>query len=182
MTVAFINTTLDNTTPDVDRTEFREAMRQLASGVSIIAAGKDNEWTGITATSVSSLSVDPPRILACVNRASSLAPFLHRYWHFTVNFLSSAQHNIAGRFAGRDGIKGRDRFEGANWRIAASGTPILSDALASIDCKLEEVIERHSHLIVIGRPISTQTAGGSDALLYWRSDFARLSSSSPGES
>jgi flavin reductase (DIM6/NTAB) family NADH-FMN oxidoreductase RutF len=159
---------------DADADAFRTAMRQLASGVSIIAAGRDHEWTGITATSVSSLSLEPPTILACVNRSSSLAPFLQRYWHFSINILSSSQREIANRFAGRGGIQGRDRFRSGNWQTSTTGAPILADALASIDCKLEEIIERHSHLIVLGHPLAIRTSSTSDALLHWRGEFAQF--------
>jgi flavin reductase (DIM6/NTAB) family NADH-FMN oxidoreductase RutF len=159
---------------DTDAAAFRHAMRELASGVSVIAAGRDDEWTGITATSVSSLSLEPPTILVCVNRSSSLAPFLQRYWHFSVNVLSSSQREIANRFAGRGGIQGRDRFLSGRWQTLVTGAPVLVDALTSIDCKLEEIIERHSHLIVLGHPLAIRTAGASDALLHWRGEFARF--------
>ncbi len=163
---------------DADADAFRSAMRQLASGISIVTAGKDNEWSGITATSVGSLSLDPPTLLVCINRSSSLAPFLQRYWHFSVNFLSADQHEIADRFAGRGGIQGQDRFREGHWGKIVSGSPVLLDALVSIDCKLEEIIERHSHLIVLGRPLAIHINNGPDALLYWRGDFARLTTSS----
>ena len=59
-----------------DPNAFRDAMRQLAAGVGIVTAGKDNEWAGMTATSVTSLSLDPPTILACINREASILPFV----------------------------------------------------------------------------------------------------------
>lgn len=159
---------------------FRESMRQLAGGVSIVAAGTDGEFAGITATSVTSLSMEPPTILVCVNRASSLVPFLQRYWHFSVNVLSADQHEIANRFTGRTGFQGADRFGAGEWGTLATGAPVLTDALAKIDCKLEEVIDRHSHLIVLGRVVAAQARGAADPLLYWRGDFVRLPASSSG--
>lgn len=158
---------------------FREAMRQLASGVSIVTAGRGNEWAGITATSVTSLSLTPPTLLVCVNRASSLVPFLQRYWHFSVSLLSADQQGIADRFAGRGGIDGIDRFKRGRWHTLATGAPVLADALAVVDCKLEEIILRHSHLIAIGRVVGAEIYGTTDSLLYWRGGFARLAASSP---
>ncbi len=162
-----------------DPNAFRDAMRQLAAGVGIVTAGKDNEWAGMTATSVTSLSLDPPTILACVNREASILPFLQRYWHFAVNFLSAEQHELADRFAGRDNFQGLDRFRSGNWSTLVSGAPVLTSALASLDCRLEEMIQRHSHVIVIGHVLYGDVRGGSDSLLHWRGDYARLQASSP---
>lgn len=149
-------------------------MRELACGVSIVTAGRDNEWAGMTATSVSSLSLEPPTILVCINRSASIVPFLERYWHFAVSFLTAGQQGLAQRFAGGDGFQGLDRFRAGNWSTLDSGAPVLDDALAVLDCKLEELIPRHSHLIVIGRVVATDVKGRTDALLHWRSDYSRL--------
>jgi flavin reductase (DIM6/NTAB) family NADH-FMN oxidoreductase RutF len=157
---------------------FREAMRQLASGVSIVTAGRDNEWTGMTATSVSSLSLEPPTVLACVSRESSIVPFLERYWHFAISFLSANQHELADRFAGRSGFEGLERFRSGNWSTLVSGAPVLGNALASLDCKLEDMIQRHSHVIIVGRVLCADVRGRADALLHWRGDYARLAASS----
>src|SRR5690349_9376595 len=108
---------------------FRAAMRQLAAGVSIVAAGTRDESAGITATSVTPLSMEPPTLLVCINRTSSLVPFLHRYWRFSVNILSADQEAIAERFTGRNGYQGFARFQDAHWDALPSGTPALRDAL-----------------------------------------------------
>jgi flavin reductase (DIM6/NTAB) family NADH-FMN oxidoreductase RutF len=153
---------------------FRDAMRQLASGVSIVTSGNDGEWAGITATSVTSLSLEPPTLLVCVNRTSSLVPVLQRHRQFGVSFLSANQQAIADRFAGRGGFTGMERFAVGRWSTRITGAPVLDDALATIDCELEEIMERHSHLIVIGRVLATGTSDLSDPLLHWRSDFTRV--------
>lgn len=153
---------------------FREAMRELASGVGIVTAGRDSEWAGMTVTSVTSLSLDPPTILVCINRSSSIVPFLERYWHFAVSFLSADQHTLAERFAGRGGFQGLERFQAGNWTTHVSGSPVLASAPATIDCKLEEMIPRHSHLIVVGRVLAVKVEAKSEPILYWRGDFARL--------
>lgn len=158
---------------------FRDAMRQLASGVSIVTSGKDRDLTGITATSVTSLSLEPPTLLVCVNRTSSLVPVLQRHRQFAVSFLKAEQQEIAERFAGRGGAQGIDRFAVGNWGIRVTGTPVLNDALASMDCELEEIIERHSHLIVIGRVLATQVNGRASALLHWQSSFHNATSEVP---
>ncbi len=105
----------------------------------------------MTVTSVSSLSVDPPALIVSINRDASSWPLVKRYGFFGVNILTSDQLDIAERFTGKGGLKGADRFAGADWTTRASGVPLLVGALAAIDCEVEEVVERHSHAIVIGR-------------------------------
>jgi flavin reductase (DIM6/NTAB) family NADH-FMN oxidoreductase RutF len=149
----------------------RKAMRQLASGVSVITTGLAPKRTGFTATSVVSLSVDPARIIVSVNRASSSYSALRDSGVFAVNFLHPHQVEIANRFAGRGGIKGEARFSDAEWETQQSGASILVGALASIDCEVEELVERHSHAIVIGRVLATRHAEEGSALLYWRGKY-----------
>lgn len=149
----------------------RKAMRQLASGVSVITTGFAPNRTGFIATSVSSLSVDPARIIVSVNRASSSYYAIRDSGVFAVNFLRPGQVEIASHFAGRGGIKGEARFSGAEWDVLESGASVLVGALASIDCDVEELVERHSHAIVIGRVLATRHAEGGNALLYWRGKY-----------
>src|SRR5882724_1353250 len=112
--------------------DFRNAMRQLTSGVSVITAGRGRDVSGMTVTSVSSLSVDPPTLIVSINRESSSWPLVKRYGFFGVNILTSDQIHIAERFTGKGGLKGVDRFAGARWMTRASGVPLLVDALAAV--------------------------------------------------
>ncbi len=135
----------------VTAADFRGAMRHLTGGVSIITAGQGKDISGMTVTSVSSLSVEPPSLIVSINRAASSWPLIARHGAFGVNILTADQLDIAERFTGKGGLKGADRFTGAEWTTRASGAPLLVGALAAVDCEVEEVIERHSHAIVIGR-------------------------------
>ena len=156
------------------RDEFRVAMRELAGAVSIISAGEGERRAGFDATSVSSLSLDPPTLVDCVNRASSSWPVLREASSFGVNVLSASHREIAHRFAGRTGAEGAQRYEGGHWITLATGAPLLSDALAAFDCSVDEIIERHSHAIVIGRIDAVRRRGGGGALVYWRGDYDQL--------
>jgi flavin reductase (DIM6/NTAB) family NADH-FMN oxidoreductase RutF len=164
--------------PDLDRqtasADFRVAMRQLAGGVSVITAGRGDEITGMTVTSVSSLSVDPPSLIVSVNRASSSWPLLQRHPFFGVNILNANQIDVAERFTGKDGLKGAGRFGGAQWTVRDSGVWLLAGALAAIECEAEEIIERHSHAIVIGRVLHMQLSPGHGALAYWQGDYVAI--------
>lgn len=166
---------------DVSSDDFRTAMRHLAGGVSIITAGRGEEITGMTVTSVSSLSVDPPTLIVSVNREASSWPVLKRHGFFGINILAADQLEIAERFSGKGGLKGAERFAGAQWTIRRSGAPLLVGALAAIDCAVEETIERHSHAIVIGRVLDIPDAqlrigasGHTAALAYWQGRYVAV--------
>ena len=154
--------------------DFRGAMRHLTGGVSVITAGRGGDISGMTVTSVSSLSVDPPALIVSVNRSASSWPLLKRYGFFGVNILASDQIDIAERFAGKGGLKGATRFAGAEWTTRASGVPLLVGALAAIDCEIEEIIERHSHAILIGRVRDLQVSSRTAALAYWQGQYLAI--------
>lgn len=159
---------------DVSGDDFRGAMRHLVGGVSVITAGRGEDITGMTVTSVSSLSVEPPTLVVSVNLASSTFPVLRRYGVFGINILTSDQLDIAERFSGKGGLKGRERFAGGEWITRASSAPLLVGALAAIDCEVEEVIERHSHAIVIGRVRDLMLSNRESALAYWHGRYVAI--------
>jgi flavin reductase (DIM6/NTAB) family NADH-FMN oxidoreductase RutF len=159
---------------EIPQSDFRGAMRHLTGGVSVITAGRGSDISGMTVTSVSSLSVDPPTLIVSVNRSASSWPLLQRYGFFGVNILASDQIGIAERFTGKDGLKGAERFAGAEWTARASGVPLLVGALAAIDCEVEEIVERHSHAIIIGRVLDVVVSARSAALAYWHGQYVAI--------
>ena len=159
---------------DVSPDDFRGAMRHLAGGVSVITAGRGKEITGMTVSSVSSLSVDPPTLIVSVNRESSSWPMLKRYGVFGVNILTADQIDIAERFTSKSGLHGADRFAGAEWITLMSGVPLLVGALAAVDCEVEDIVERHSHAIVIGRVLDLKLSPRTAALAYWQGQYVAI--------
>lgn len=152
---------------------FKAAMRELAGGVAVITAGEGDERTGMTATSVTSLSVAPPTLLVCINQNASTWPAIRRWGSFGVNLIGADQAEVADRFTGRGGLKGAERYAGADWTRLVTGAPILSGALAALDCEVEETLDRHSHVIVIGRVRAVHVGGGEAASVYWRGRYLR---------
>jgi len=153
------------------RVRLVDAMRQLPGGVSVITTGRAPNRTGYTGTAVFSLSVDPERVVISVGKASSSYAAVRESRIFGLNVLRSDQQAIADRFAGRGGVKGEERYDGAEWTVAPSGVSLLKSALASVECAVEEIVERHSHAIVIGEVISVSADSSSDALFFWRSRY-----------
>jgi flavin reductase (DIM6/NTAB) family NADH-FMN oxidoreductase RutF len=160
--------------PESDGAAFRLAMREFANGVALVATGHGDQRTGCTATSLCSLSLDPPSLLVCLTRASATLDSLRANKTFGISILSGAHKRLADRFAGRTGVRGAARFAGTEWLTLVTGAPLLGDALASIDCTVEEVIERHTHAIVIGRVAAVRCAAGAPALVHWRSQFQQF--------
>lgn len=145
---------------------FREGMSRVASAVHIIttdgAAGK----AGLTATAVSSLSADPPMLLACVKRSASSAPILKQNGVFVVNTLAASHRELADLFAGRTGVRGAERFDGHEWIKGETGSPILPDALASFECRVSQILDVATHEILIGHVVAVRLGAKAAHLVY----------------
>ena len=153
--------------------QFRAVMRRLAGGVSIITAGRDGDITGMTVTSLTSLSASPPRVLVSVNRLASSFALIERFGTFGVSILGSDQHELADRFS--DGrLKGPQRFEGVPWSAGTSGVPLLGNSLATVECQVEEIIERYSHGIIVGSLVSFDLSRELSGLVYWNGQYIEI--------
>jgi flavin reductase (DIM6/NTAB) family NADH-FMN oxidoreductase RutF len=107
-------------------------------------------------------------------RSSSTLAGLTQAGAFAVNILAAQHGPLASRFAGRDGVEGDVRFEEGDWFPLVTGAPVLVDALAWFDCGVEEILERHTHAIVIGTVQAVCVGGKKSGLLHWRSRFETL--------
>ena len=145
--------------------DFRDAMRAFVGNCSVLTVGDGDDASGLVVTSAISLSADPPLLLACVNRTASAHPLLVKYGRFGWSSLGAAHQAVAERFSGFGGIKGPARYEGADWVTAETGALLLADAPAAFDCTLDEVIDRASHSILIGRVRAIRTTPGAGALI-----------------
>lgn len=150
---------------------FRAALRQLPGGVSVITAGIGEDRTGLTVTSFSSLSADPPTVVVSVNQGASALPVIGAYRHFGVNVLGSGHRRVAENFTGKGGLRGPHRYAGAEWFSLSTGASLLEGAAANLDCEVEDLIERHSHVLIIGRVVGAQVAADAGALVYWQGEY-----------
>lgn len=153
---------------------FKETLQMLAGAVSVITVGEGEERTGLTATSVSAFSAEPPTVAFGLNAGSSSWRALQKYARFCVNILAAGQSHIAEDFSGRGGLSGPDRYGRAAWTRLMSGAPVLEGAIANIDCELDEAIARHSHVFVIGRVVALRSNDRHVPLVYWRRNFVAL--------
>jgi flavin reductase (DIM6/NTAB) family NADH-FMN oxidoreductase RutF len=153
--------------------QFRSVMRRLPGGVSIITAGTGDEISGMTVTSLTSLSANPPRLMVSINRQASSYALIARHRVFGVNILGSDQLATADRFCDIS-LKGKQRFEGAEWSTGLSGVPLLGQSLATVECQVEEIIERHSHGIIVGRLLSFDLSRRVSGLVYWNGHYVEI--------
>jgi flavin reductase (DIM6/NTAB) family NADH-FMN oxidoreductase RutF len=151
---------------------FKQAMRRLAAGVTIVTTKHDDVRGGLTATAVCSLSIDPPQLLVCVNRSAAAHELIAEGENLCVNLLAHKHHGLAARFAGQTGVLGTDRFRAGRWKTLKTGAPVLEDALASFDCIVTEKVAASSHTIFIGRVVAVHLRENGKPLLYAQGTFA----------
>jgi flavin reductase len=149
---------------------FREAMRSFASTVSIISCASDGHRYGMSATAVTSLSIDPPSLLICINKATATHRVLSRGGQFCVNVLRSSHSKLSQAFSGQQ--KGQDRFRLGNWQETDDGLPYLVDAQANLFCEIVRVMDYTTHTIFIAHVYFATAQGDVDPLLYQDGKYA----------
>jgi flavin-dependent trigonelline monooxygenase, reductase component len=151
--------------------DFRKVLGHFAAGVTVITtADAEGRPTGLTATAFTSVSLDPPLILVCVSHKSQSYPALLERRQFAVNFLRREQQDISRRFA----TTRLDKFDGVPYRMSALNLPILTEALAHVECATVNQHVEGDHTILIGRVEAFDTASG-EPLLYFRGQYGCIS-------
>jgi flavin reductase (DIM6/NTAB) family NADH-FMN oxidoreductase RutF len=155
--------------PSVDGAAFRQALGQLAAGVSIITTrDREGQLLGMTATAVTSVSLEPPLVLVCAdNRTRTAAALLDRA-PFVIQFLAENQEALAWQFASSTA----DKFAGLDYRLTESGCPALAGVLAHLECAPYAIYPGGDHTIVVGRVVSAEVFDNFlSPLIYVRSHF-----------
>jgi flavin reductase (DIM6/NTAB) family NADH-FMN oxidoreductase RutF len=156
--------------PTCDQTVFREVVGHFATGVAVITTRREGIDFGLTASAVASLSLEPPMLLVCLNRASVTHGALAAAGAFGVNVLTDAQADIARRFAGTERTT---KFAGLRLHSGPLGQPLLSDALARLECRVTETVSGGTHTVFLGTVAHAEAAAGSP-LTYFRGRFGRF--------
>jgi flavin reductase (DIM6/NTAB) family NADH-FMN oxidoreductase RutF len=153
----------------VDTGLFRHVVGHLASGVTIVTTRLDGRDYGMTASSVTSLSMDPPMMLACVNNAVPTAAAIESSGRYTVNVLGQGHGDLAYQFA----TPGPDKFAGVAIHRGACGVPVLAEAIASLECEVTEQVVGGTHSVFFGHVTSASAREGAP-LTYFRGSFGRF--------
>lgn len=155
----------------VETVAFKRGMRKLASSVTILTTDRNGQKGGLTATAVTSLSLDPPSLLACVNRDSLAHSLLVEGGNLCVNILATDQVKEAEIFSTPD--LATKRFELVNWTAGTNGAPVLSNAAVSFLCEIHRIEEAFTHSIVIARVVETIVNDKED-LIYEDASYGRF--------
>jgi flavin reductase (DIM6/NTAB) family NADH-FMN oxidoreductase RutF len=161
----------DQTAPHVHPEHFRAVLGHFCSGVTIVTAAGADGPAGFTAQSFASLSLDPPLVLVCPGKNSTSWPRIEATRNFCVNVLAEDQEELCRAFA----MRGGDKFAGIGYEPAPhTGAPLLTGALAWIDCHLEAIHDGGDHVIVVGRALDLGVHPGRRPLLFYRGGFGRF--------
>jgi flavin reductase (DIM6/NTAB) family NADH-FMN oxidoreductase RutF len=157
-------------------TSFKQGMRLLAAGVAVIASQDEmGVYLGLTATSVTSLSADPPSLLVCLNRSSTLIQALRKSILFSANVLSEGQVDIAQAFGGQRPVRGMGRFAYGSWFRSDHDVPILGGSRVSFECSVEETVDWATHRIIVGRVCDVHfNAAAASPLIYHNGHYLAL--------
>jgi flavin reductase (DIM6/NTAB) family NADH-FMN oxidoreductase RutF len=155
----------------LDPDSFRSVLGRFASGVTVVtvrdAEGRDH---GMTVSAFTSLSLTPPLVLICVDRAASMHDVIADASHFAVNILSANQEAVSRRFSG---IEEHLRFDGIGYTRGQTGAPLLDDVLAHVECRRVDQHPAGDHTIFIGE-VEAAMAHPERPLLYYRGGYAQL--------
>ena len=152
----------------IDNDSFKKALSSWASGVTVVTTKTPEGYAGLTASAFSSVSMEPPIILVCVNQSSESCAAIEAAGCFAVNILQTEQVETSNRFAFKD-----KRFENTAHTPAPSGAPYLDEAMTSLDCKLVNTTLMGSHKVFFGEVQHAQIKEG-DPLLYYKGGYRKL--------
>jgi flavin reductase (DIM6/NTAB) family NADH-FMN oxidoreductase RutF len=159
-----------NAAAGVTSDAFRQVCSSYATGITVVTLRTpEGAPQGMTVNSFTSVSLDPPLILVCIDRRATLLPWLVSVPYFAVNILSESQREISTRFA----QSRADRFDGVEWRAGEQGSPVIEGTLGCIECRVAQKSEAGDHIIFVGEVLRAQCREGRP-LLYFRSRYRGL--------
>ena len=144
--------------------EMLQSMRRLASSVTVISSANGEQRHAMAATAVTSLSVEPPSLLVCVNQSTAMHALLEEDVDFCVNILSRDQEEVSAMCGGK--AHGEERFLTGNWKSSEEGLPYLSDAQSVLICEQDGKYSYGTHTIYIGRIKQIQNSEEISPLIY----------------
>jgi flavin reductase (DIM6/NTAB) family NADH-FMN oxidoreductase RutF len=153
--------------------DFKRALSQRASGVAVVTARSGDRIHGMTVSAFTEVSLDPPLVLVCADKASNTLPVIRAGGVFAINVLARDQQELSHRFAlKRDEDK---RFDGLETDVGRTGAPLLRGVAVNIDCRVVAEHEHGDHVVYIGR-VEEVRSFEREPLLYFRGAYGRFES------
>ncbi|RJS61835.1 flavin reductase family protein [Bacillus sp. PK3_68] len=153
----------------VSSEEFRNVIGHFTSGVSIITVRDEEVDYGITASAVSSVSLDPPMLLICANRSTGTCHAISKKGSFTVNILAEQQSELAMQFARAN----TEKFKGVEMSYGELGNPVLNGTLAQVECRVVEEVAGGTHSVFLAE-VQKANAEDGNPLAYFRGKFGKF--------
>ena len=152
--------------------DFKKALQLWASGVTVVTTNSEKFGVqGMTVTAFTSVSVNPPQVLVCINDSADTGAGIDESQTFAVNILNADQQDLSSQFAG--GTSQQQRFENTDWKAGITGAPILNNTLMSLDCKVVEKVLAGTHWIIIGE-VQDCVCRSGEPLLYYLGAYRQL--------
>jgi flavin reductase (DIM6/NTAB) family NADH-FMN oxidoreductase RutF len=151
------------------QTGLKQAMRAYPQGVTVATTDGPSGATGMTVSSFTSVSLEPPLVLISIAKGSAMHDLFREAKAYAINFLADDQKSVSDRFAGR--TSARDRFEGLRFTKGVTGSPIIEGARVAIECKAWKVYEGGDHSILVGEVVSAKTLNSKRPLVYYSQQY-----------
>lgn len=152
----------------VEAATFRQVLSYYPTGVCVITAlAPDGKPCGLVVGSFTSVSLDPPLVGFFPDKRSSSWPLVEQAGHFCVNVLASDQTALCKQIA----MPGPDKFAGVEYTVSAHNLPVLTDAMVSIECRIESIGEAGDHWFVLGRVLGLEARRDADPMLFFRGRY-----------
>jgi len=157
--------------------QFKKAMQYWASGVAVVTTQSQTSGVqGMTVTAFSSVSAEPPQVLVCINDAAETGSGIQESQSFAVNVLNADQQAISNQFAG--GASMQERFANNPWTPGVTGSPLLTETLMSLDCKVVNKLKAGTHWVIIGE-VQDVVCRAGEPVLYYSGGYRALLPSTP---
>ncbi len=153
--------------------DLRRAMRKWATGVTVVAAAVDGQRHGMTVSSFTSVSLEPPLVLVALRQESRTHALVERAGYFGVSVLARGQEEISNRFAGRE-AEDADRFAGLSAATLVTGAPLLEGSLAWFDCRVVRAVPAGTHTIFLAEVVAARAFDRGAPLLYFDRQYRSL--------
>ncbi|HVS03386.1 MAG TPA: flavin reductase family protein [Thermoanaerobaculia bacterium] len=152
---------------------FRDALRHFPAGVTVLTVRQGERMHGLTVSAFCSVSPDPPLVAVVIDQRHTAWELLEEDGAvFAVNVLGEDQVELSNRFAW---VKDEDRFRAGDWQLAATGAPVLRDALAWVDCTVQSRYPAGTHTIYVGEVQASAVVRPDAApLVYWNRGYRKL--------
>ncbi|MBI3978051.1 MAG: flavin reductase [Chloroflexi bacterium] len=158
----------------VTRAEFRQWLSQFATGITIVTSRSGETVRGMTVNAFCSVSLEPPLVLVCINHQAPTHDLIRQSRAFAVNVLTALQRDLSERFGGK--MPDEERFVGLDHAPGPTGSPLIADCLAHLDCRVVAAHEAGDHTIFVGEVVWGRVNDdvSTGPLVYYRSHYERL--------